>query len=93
MVSLALMPPSTGLLLPESFLQSGLFSVLAAFVAINTVIYSALAVVKVLPKVYPSDWVTSRNRRAQSRSIYPDQQPATTLDAPSETSRPLDRVA
>ena len=61
----------TGLLLPVSVLHSSLFAVLAAFVAINTVMYGALAVAKVLPKVYPGDWITWRNRRAQSRSIYP----------------------
>lgn len=62
----------TGILLPESVLHSNLFAVLAAFVAINTVIYACLALSNVLPKVYPSDWVTNRNRRTETRSIYPD---------------------
>jgi hypothetical protein len=61
-------------LLPASVLHSGFFAVLVAFVAVNTVMYGAMALGKMLPKAYPSDWVPGRNRRAQSRSIYPDQQ-------------------
>ncbi|KQO04137.1 hypothetical protein ASF21_03555 [Arthrobacter sp. Leaf234] len=60
------------MLLPETVLHSGLFAVLAAFVAINTVIYASLALANVLPKIYPSDWVTNRNRRTETRSIYPE---------------------
>ena len=61
-----------GLLFPASLMQSATFSVLAALVAINTVMYGALAVAKMLPKVYPSNWVSGRSRRAQSRGIYPE---------------------
>jgi hypothetical protein len=61
-----------GLLLPETLLHSELFAVLSAFVAINTVIYVTLAVAKVLPKVHLGDWIGSRNRRAETRSIHPD---------------------
>ena len=61
-----------GLLLPETVLHSSLFAILAAFVAINTVIYAALALANLLPKVYPTDWVTDRNRRTETRGIYPD---------------------
>jgi len=61
-----------GVLLPESVVQSEPFAVLTAFVAINTLAYVALAVAKTLPKVYPGDWIGSRARRAESRSIYPD---------------------
>lgn len=61
-----------GLLLPEAVLRSTPVTVLAAFVAINTVMYGALAVAKMLPKVYPSSWVGGRNRRRQNRSIHPD---------------------
>ncbi|PPB48861.1 hypothetical protein C4K88_13870 [Arthrobacter pityocampae] len=60
------------MLLPEAVLSSSLFSVLAAFVAINTVIYASLALANILPKIYPTDWVTDRNRRTETRSIYPD---------------------
>ncbi|MBG6181430.1 hypothetical protein [Arthrobacter sp. CAN_A1] len=62
----------TGILLPESIVHTELFAVLAAFVAINTVMYAALAASKILPKVYPSDWVRGRNRRSETRSIYPE---------------------
>jgi hypothetical protein len=61
-----------GLLLPETTVHTGWFAVLAAFVAINTVMYGALALAKILPKVYPSDWTRGRNRRTESRSIYPE---------------------
>jgi hypothetical protein len=62
----------TGILLPESVLHSDLFAILAAFVAINTVIYASLALVNILPKIYPTDWITNRNRRTETRSIYPE---------------------
>lgn len=61
-----------GILLPETLLHSDMFAVLAAFVAINTVVYASLALANVLPKIYPADWVTDRSRRAETRSIYPD---------------------
>ena len=61
-----------GILLPRSILESETFAVLAAFVAINTVMYSALAIAKMLPKVYLSDWVNRGQRRSQTRSIHPD---------------------
>ena len=43
---------STGLLLPESLVHTNWFAILATFVAINTIIYAALALAKVLPKVH-----------------------------------------
>jgi hypothetical protein len=61
-----------GVLLPESVLHNDFFAVLAAFVAINTIVYVTLAVAKVLPKVYVTDWIGSRTRRAETRSIHPD---------------------
>ncbi len=51
--------------------QSMPLRVLTAFVAINTVIYSVLAVAKLLPRLYPSTWFRARNRRLEDRSIYP----------------------
>jgi hypothetical protein len=59
-------------ILPESVLHSGWFAVLAAFVAINTVMYVVLATATMLPKVHVSDWFTSRDRRTLNRSIHPD---------------------
>ena len=61
-----------GLLFSEAVLHTEVFAILSAFVAINTVMYCALTVAKVLPKVYVADWLTSRNRRTETRSIHPD---------------------
>lgn len=66
-----------GILFSESVLHTELFAVLSAFVAINTVMYCALTVAKVLPKVYLADWITSRNRRTETRGIHPDGPPTT----------------
>lgn len=60
-----------GLLLPQATLGSPWFAVLAAFVAINTVMYAALAVAKMMPKLYPRDWIPRHYERAQTRSIDP----------------------
>ena len=40
----------SGILLPSSVLQSGWFQVLAAFVAINTLIYAGLSLAKLFPR-------------------------------------------
>ena len=61
-----------GILFPASILSSDLFAHFATFVAINTVIYCALSLAKILPKVYFTDWLAGRSRRAATRSIYPD---------------------
>ena len=61
-----------GVLLPESTLREEFVAVLAAFVAINTIVYVTLAVAKILPKVYVGDWIGARNRRSETRSIAPD---------------------
>ena len=60
----------TGTLLPESFLHTDAFKVLATFVALNTLMYATLAVVKILPRVHRPAWLAGGNRRAQDRSIY-----------------------
>jgi hypothetical protein len=59
-------------ILPTVALHTQWFADLTAFVALNTIMYVALAVAKVLPKVYVSDWAGARNRRSQTRSIYPE---------------------
>ena len=66
---------STGILLPESTLHSDFFAVLAAFVAINTVMYAALAIAKIVPMVYLGDLTPGRRRRSETRSIYPETRP------------------
>ncbi|UYO96840.1 hypothetical protein OED01_14750 [Microbacterium sp. M28] len=61
----------TGFLLPESILYTDWFSVFATFVAINTVIYVVLGVIKVLPKVRRQS-KGGASRRSETRSIHPD---------------------
>jgi len=65
--------------LPRTSCTRKWFAVLSMFVAINTVLYLTLAIIKLLPKAYLSDWVDQRNRRAESRSIYPDDEGAAQL--------------
>jgi hypothetical protein len=60
-----------GVLLPASTLDHTWFAVLSAFVAINTVMYTALAIAKIAPKIYVSDLVDRRDRRETNRSIHP----------------------
>jgi hypothetical protein len=60
------------ILLRESAMHSQWFNVLSMFVAVNTVLYLTLAIIKLLPKAYLSDWVNQRNRRKENRSIYPN---------------------
>lgn len=93
MSALAVAGVGTGILLSADVLQSGPVTVLAAFVAVNTVMYAALALAKVLPKVYPTSWFGGRNRRAQNRSIHPDDADlaararASTAPAPAASDR------
>jgi hypothetical protein len=58
--------------LPQNVMHGSWFAALSMFVAINTVLYLTLAIIKLLPKTYLSDWVDQRNRRSESRSIYSD---------------------
>ena len=60
-----------GLLFPEETLHADWFSVLATFVAINTLMYGALAIAKILPKLHPGDWLRTHNQRSETRSICP----------------------
>ena len=62
----------TGLLLPAELLVTPFFQFLSAFVANNTIMFAALAIAHMLPKVHFSDFVTSRGRRKETRSIHPD---------------------
>ena len=58
-----------GILLPESIVHTEWFAILATFVAINTVMYAALAAAKILPKLHPGSWLphaTNGPRRAAS---------------------------
>lgn len=69
---ITMLPVPMGVLLPEAFLSTPAVQFLAAFVALNTIMYVALAIAKMLPKVYVSDWVSRRGRRRETRSIHPD---------------------
>ena len=75
---------SAGILLPESTLHSDFFVILAAFVAINTVMYAALAIAKIVPMVHLGDLIPGRRRRAETRSIHPDTIP----DIPAAPATP-----
>jgi hypothetical protein len=59
--------------LPEWILHTDAFQILATFVAINSLMYATLAVLKVLPRGYGLARFNGRNRRRANRSIYPDQ--------------------
>ena len=66
--------------------------VLAAFVAINTLMYLVLAVVKMLPRAHLPRGMRRPYARAESRSIYPTDQLALPAAAqvradPTEASR------
>jgi hypothetical protein len=56
-------------LLPASMMHSQWFATLTVFVAVNTLLYLTLAIVKLLPKLYLSDWVDHRDRRSEPLSI------------------------
>lgn len=62
----------TGILLPESFMHSTFFVILATLVALNTVIYAALSVVHIFPKWFRASWLRRQRHRGMTRSIYPD---------------------
>lgn len=65
-------------LLPSTIMDTGWFAVLSAFVAINTLLYLTVAIVKLLPKLYLSDWIDRGNRRSETRNIDPNaDRPAT----------------
>jgi hypothetical protein len=59
-------------ILPHTLVESVPFAILATFVAINTLMYAALATAKILPRLHPTDWLPRRHQRAETRSIYPD---------------------
>lgn len=70
MMTFAAVLPVVGLL-PEWLLQSEPFQVLATFVALNSLMYATLAVLKVLPKGHGLARFNGRNRRIANRSIHP----------------------
>ncbi|MEH0109533.1 hypothetical protein V6N00_07415 [Tersicoccus sp. MR15.9] len=71
-VILAAVAVPRGILLPESVLYGHAFAVLSTFVAINTVMYAALTIAKLLPAIHLPRRRNGRRLRAETRSIYPD---------------------
>ncbi|MEY4101880.1 MAG: hypothetical protein RIR88_14 [Actinomycetota bacterium] len=63
---------NTGLLFPASLIESRFFVILATLVALNTTVYAALALSKILPKVIRPSWYRRGRLRQETRSIYPD---------------------
>ena len=61
----------TGVLLPETVLHSEAVKILATFVALNTLMYATLALLKILPKWHLPTLFGGRNRRMRNRSIHP----------------------
>jgi hypothetical protein len=61
-----------GLLLPESTLDAHWFRVLAAFVAVNTLVYLTLSISKALWWAHPGERRPRRYARGETRSIHPD---------------------
>ena len=82
MMPFAAILPAVGLL-PEWILHTDSFQILATFVAINSLIYATLSVLKVLPKGYALTRLNGRRRRVQNRSIYPEPPAPDPFDAPS----------
>jgi len=71
MMPIAAILPAVGLL-PEWILHTDSFQILATFVAINSLMYATLAVLKVLPGGYALARFNGRNRRRENRSIHPE---------------------
>lgn len=65
----------SGVLFSESLLRSDFYFVLSTVVALNTTIYAALSIAKVLPKWYQPSWLRRGRTRAETRSIYPESKP------------------
>ena len=60
------------ILFSQEVLRSHAFQSLAAVVAVDTIMYVALAVARMLDEVYASDWHRGRYSRAETRSTHPD---------------------
>jgi len=60
---------------PEVASHPMILDVLAAFVAINTLMYMCLAIVKMLPQLHLPKFLRRPYSRAETRSIFPDRAP------------------
>ncbi|MGB5953210.1 MAG: hypothetical protein WBG57_11950 [Ornithinimicrobium sp.] len=61
-----------GILISESIVSTTAFGILMAFVALNTIMYTVLALGKCLPKVHFLDHLPRTTERAETRNIDPD---------------------
>lgn len=86
MVLLPLLPG----LVPASLLDSDLFQVLVTFVALNSLMYATLAILKIVPKGYALFRFNGRNRRRHNRSIYPDSAPPDAMEGTPASGVPTD---
>lgn len=58
--------------LPSEWLDSRWFLILATLVALNTIIYAAITVARMLPKWIQPTLFRHGQSRSETRSIYPD---------------------
>jgi hypothetical protein len=61
-----------GILFPQAVIESRFFVILATLVALNTTVYAALAISKIVPKFIKPGWYRRGRTRSETRSIYPD---------------------
>jgi hypothetical protein len=59
----------------ETLSQPAILNVLAAFVAVNTLMYMSLAIVKMLPRIHLPKALRRDYQRAETRSIFPNTAP------------------
>jgi hypothetical protein len=62
----------SGLIFPNETIHQHWYLVLATIVALNTTIYAALSIGRVLPKWLDFSKIRGKRQRAETRSIYPD---------------------
>lgn len=85
-VHAAMLP--VGVLLPERLLHSSAFEILATFVALNTLMYATLAVLKLLPKGHAlRRWTSRRRDRVGAGAPHPP----TGSHVPGRVARPRGR--
>ncbi len=93
MMPFAAIVPAVGLL-PEWILHTDAFGILATFVALNSLMYATLAVLKVLPRGYALSRFNGRNRRVDNRSIHPEPPtPGVAMDATAPVAQVVDGIA
>ena len=64
-----------GIFFSGSVLHSRFYYILLAVVLLNTTIFAAIAITKILPKRFKFAWFRRGRVRSKTRSIYPDAKP------------------